>query len=250
MIETTMIRRTLARDPSSCRFRVAVVKKSVAACCSGETPLAASTRDSTPPKASARPSQVTTSTPVERAIATTSYPCSSSTLTTWRPTLPVAPATAIFPPVFTELSFAGRRAPYACRSQPIVPVPTGRSRRGHPQIRTEMFRPSLVARRVGEHGRELRARADPKLAVDACQVHFDRSLGDEERLRDLPVGRSSGRELRDAPLARRQRVDAAQGDPARSGAGGEQLALGAAGEVCGIAERRQLDRLAKLLPRL
>src|ERR671931_132561 len=250
MIETTMIRRTPACAPSCCMFRVAAVKKSVAACSSGEAPLVASTRDTTPLKASLRPSPVTTSTPAEREIGTPSCPCSSSTSTTWRPTRPVAPATAILPSVFTGLSFAGRRAPFACRSQSIVPVPTGRSRRGHPQIRTEVFRPALVARRVGEHGRELRARADPKLAVDACQVHFDRSLGDEERLRDLPVGRSSGRELRDAPLARRQRVDAAQGDPARSGAGGEQLALGAAGEVCGVAERRQLDRLAKLLPRL
>jgi hypothetical protein len=66
------------------QFRVAAVKKSVAACCSGEAPLVASTRDWTSRNASARPSAVTTSTPAEREIATTPCLCSSSTSTRWR----------------------------------------------------------------------------------------------------------------------------------------------------------------------
>jgi hypothetical protein len=76
-------------------------------------------------------------------------------------------------------------------------------------------------------------------------MDLDRSLGDEERLRDLAVRWPRGGELGDAPLARRQRGDAAQGDPARPGAGGEQLVLGAGGELCGAADRGELDRLAR-----
>src|ERR687888_1759471 len=250
MIETTMIRRTLARDPSSCRFRVAAVKKSVAACCSGEAPLLASIRDSTPLNASARRFPVTTSTPAEREIGTTSCPCSSSTSTTWQPTRPVAPATAILPSAFTGLSFAGRRAPFACRSQSIVPVPTGRSRRGHPQIRTEVFRPPLVGLRVGERSRELRARVDRELAIDARQVYFDCSLGDEERLRDFAVRRPFGRHFRHAPLTGGERVDAAEGDTPWTRACGEQLTLGPVCEGRGTADRRQLDRMPEVLARL
>jgi hypothetical protein len=49
-----------------------------------------------PANAVARPFPVITSTPSERDIGTTSYPRSVSTATTCWPTLPVAPATAIF----------------------------------------------------------------------------------------------------------------------------------------------------------
>src|SRR5438093_10685819 len=84
----------------------------------------------------------------------------------------------------------------------------------------------LRASRFGECGRELRARADPELAVDAGQVHLDRPLRDEERLCDLPVGRPLGCHLRDTSLARGERVDAAEGDAARAGAGCEELLLG------------------------
>src|SRR6266700_1580194 len=76
MMDTTTIRRTPARSPACCRFRAAAVKNVVAACCSGEGP-------------------VTTSTPLERDIATTSWPPALRMWATWRPTLPVAPATAI-----------------------------------------------------------------------------------------------------------------------------------------------------------
>src|SRR5262249_32772776 len=63
--------------------------------CSGDGPVAASMTASTPARAAARPSPVMTSTPSERDIGTTSYPRSVSTPAAWRPTLPVAPATAI-----------------------------------------------------------------------------------------------------------------------------------------------------------
>src|SRR6266480_1590628 len=80
MIDTTTIRRTPARSP---------------ACCWGEGPVAVSMTHSTPSRAAARPSPVTTSTPLERDIATTSWPPALRMWATWRPTLPVAPATAI-----------------------------------------------------------------------------------------------------------------------------------------------------------
>jgi hypothetical protein len=58
-------------------------------------PLAVSMTHSTPVNASVKPSPVTTSTPVDRDIGTTSWPLASSSSTTRLPTLPVAPATAI-----------------------------------------------------------------------------------------------------------------------------------------------------------
>src|SRR5215218_5492916 len=72
------------------------MKNSVAGSCSDDGHEAASTTESTPARASLRPSPVTTSTPVDRDMVTTSWPAASSTSTVWRPTLPVAPATAIF----------------------------------------------------------------------------------------------------------------------------------------------------------
>jgi len=51
-----------------------VVKNSVMACCPGEARLVASTTASMPSGASARSSPLTTSTPAEREIATTSRP--------------------------------------------------------------------------------------------------------------------------------------------------------------------------------
>jgi hypothetical protein len=44
MIETTTARRTPARTLASCRLCAAVTKNSVAGCCSGDGPVAASTR--------------------------------------------------------------------------------------------------------------------------------------------------------------------------------------------------------------
>ena len=82
MIDTTTIRSTPACWPASCRLRAAVVKNSVAACSSGEGPVAASTMASAPATASARPSPVMTSTPREREIAATSWPWASRMSTT------------------------------------------------------------------------------------------------------------------------------------------------------------------------
>jgi hypothetical protein len=61
-------------------------------------------------------------------------------------------------------------------------------------------------------------------------VDFDRSLRDEERLCDLAVRGARGRQFGDAPLARREGVDAAEGNPPRTRPGGEQLPFGALGE--------------------
>ena len=72
----------------------------------------------------------------------------------------------------------------------------------------------------------------------ARQVHLDRLLSDEECLGDLAVRTAVGRHLRDAPLARRERVHAAQRSPAGRDAGGEQLGLGALGQW----RRRTLSR--------
>src|SRR5918995_2428765 len=96
MIDTRTSRRTPARRPASCRLRVEVVKNSVAACWSGEGPVATSMIVWTPGRAWSSPSPVVTSTPSERAIGTTSWPRDSRMSTTGRPTRPVAPATAIF----------------------------------------------------------------------------------------------------------------------------------------------------------
>jgi hypothetical protein len=67
MIETTTIRLTPARSPAALRLRAAVVKNSVAACSSGDGPVAASMTTSTPASAASRPSPVMMSTPRERA---------------------------------------------------------------------------------------------------------------------------------------------------------------------------------------
>ena len=81
-----------------------------------------------------------------------------------------------------------------------------------------------------EHSRKLVAGGDVELAEDARQVAFDRAGGDEEFLRDLAVRQVPAGELRNAPLACRQRVEARQYDPSRSGPGCAQLRLGAHSE--------------------
>src|SRR5581483_2845288 len=94
-IETITIRRTPASRPSSCRLWAEAWKNVVAASWSGDGWVAATITVSTPAGASASPSPGTTSTPLEREIDTTSWRRAASTSTTWRPTLPVAPVTAI-----------------------------------------------------------------------------------------------------------------------------------------------------------
>src|SRR4051794_5810585 len=96
MIETTTIRFAPAAAPARCRFRAEAVKNAVASSWSGEGPVAASMMVSVPTSASSRPSPLTTSTPFERAIGTTSCPRCSRISTRCDPTRPVAPVTAIF----------------------------------------------------------------------------------------------------------------------------------------------------------
>ena len=96
MIETTTIRFAPAAAPARWRFRAEAVKNAVASSWSGEGPVAVSMMVSTPASASSRPSPLTTSTPLERAIGTTSCPRCSRISTRGDPTRPVAPVTAIF----------------------------------------------------------------------------------------------------------------------------------------------------------
>jgi Alcohol dehydrogenase GroES-like domain len=123
--------------------------------------------------------------------------------------------------ISTSSSPGSGRSTSSCRStltSPVACMVTGldedidqivlangvRSRRGYLQNRTEVFEAreeTLGASRWGERGRELGARVDRELAVDARQVDFDRPLGDEERLSDLAVRGSFGCHLGDAPLA-------------------------------------------------
>ena len=77
------------------RIVAEAVKNAVACSWSGERPVAASMMVSTPASAASRPSPVTTSTPLERAIGTTSCPRRARISTRWDPTRPVAPVTAI-----------------------------------------------------------------------------------------------------------------------------------------------------------
>src|SRR5215218_8150591 len=139
----------------------------------------------------------------------------------------------------------------ACVRQPFAswtpPEPNRSVLISAPRARSARRGKKLGASRCGERGRELRARVDRELAVDARQVDFDRPLGDEERLRDLAVRGPFGCHLGHTPLARRQRLDAAQGDAAGTRTGGEKLALGPCGQGRGAADRRQLDRVPKLL---
>src|SRR6478672_3406228 len=126
MIETTTIRVTPAAAPARCTFRADAVKNAVACSSSGEGPVAASMMVSTPTSAASRPSPLTTSTPLERAIGTTSCPRCSRISTRCDPTRPVAPVTAIFwllssvcivPPV------AGLHGLLRPKSQPLKPHP-------------------------------------------------------------------------------------------------------------------------------
>src|SRR5215210_3597872 len=71
------------------------------------------------------------------------------------------------------------------------------SLRGGPGIRSLEF----LGR---EQRRELPARVDPELAVRVAEMHLDGLDGHEQRLRDLRIARSVGRELHDPPLARCQ----------------------------------------------
>ena len=87
-----------------------------------------------------------------------------------------------------------------------------------------------------ERARELAARADPELAVRVREVHLDRLRRDVERLGDVAVGLPLGREVGDAALARRERLDAARERRVRGRAPG-RVELGA--DVARRAGRRR-----------
>src|SRR5579884_2532808 len=101
-----------------------------------------------------------------------------------------------------------------------------------------------------ERGGELPPRADPQLAVDAREVDLDRLHGDEERLGDLLVALVLRSELGDAPLARRQGIDAADGVLARPRAGGGELLVRPLDERGGADAVGELGALAQPLARL
>ena len=97
---------------------------------------------------------------------------------------------------------------------------------------------------------QLLARAQGELGEHAREVTLDRAHGHEERLSDLAVGEAVARQLGHAPLARRQRLDPAQGHAPRLGAGGAQLGLGEVGQRRGARVMGDVERLAQHRARL
>ena len=83
-------------------------------------------------------------------------------------------------------------------------------------------RPAPCAATAARAGRRAarRASCSGELGEDAREVTLDGAHGHEQRLSDLAVGEAVARQLGHAPLAGRERLDPAQGDAARLGAGG------------------------------
>lgn len=79
------------------------------------------------------------------------------------------------------------------------------------------------------------------------QVGLDRLPGDEEPLGDFGVGEAGGRELGDATLARRQRFDPAEHDPAGPCTGGGELGLGRLHQRRSSASVREVKRGAEVI---
>src|SRR5690349_4556085 len=107
--------------------------------------------------------------------------------------------------------------------------------------RSFLFMPPMVRRRarggigddpqgLPQSARELGARGDVELAVSAGQVHLDRLLGQEQRLRDLAIGHAFGGHAGDALLGRGQLAPALDRVAARAGAGGDELVVSARGD--------------------
>src|SRR5919199_4397684 len=109
-----------------------------------------------------------------------------------------------------------------------------RAHLGKPQPATRVFWSG------GERLVELSPRADAELAVRVGEMQLDRLQRDVERLRNLLVGAAFGGELRHTPLARGERLDAAQSRSARSAAG--RVELGA----CLLRERPRAAALGQL----
>src|SRR5436190_13526482 len=79
---------------------------------------------------------------------------------------------------------------------------------------------------------------------------FDRLAGDEQRLGDLPVRQPLDRERDDAPLARAERVRAAQRRPAHARARDLELGFGTLLQQARAALARELDGLAERATRV
>src|SRR5437763_5817586 len=78
---------------------------------------------------------------------------------------------------------------------------------------------------------------------------FDRACGDEQRLRNLAVGKAIAREFGNPTFARRQGVEATENDAAGPGAGGAELGLGPFGKEFASRAVRGVERLAEKFAR-
>jgi hypothetical protein len=177
--DTSTIRCTPAFWPISCRLWAEAVKNSLAAlgarrCRPLAVPLAASMTHSAPVIASPNPSPLTTSTPVDRDIATTPWPHASSTSTTRLPTLPVAPPrqSSLLPP-------AARAADNqrSARQDPRIVSAQERSRRAaaRPQVSSSVDPVTAVSERVGVR---CASKSGQLLESTSCVVGFyDPSVG-------------------------------------------------------------------------
>jgi len=76
-------------------------------------------------------------------------------------------------------------------------------------------------------------------------VALDRARGYEEALRDLAVGQALAGELGDATLARCQRVESCENDPARARARGAEICLGLLGQPLGAQAIGSVECLAE-----
>src|SRR3954454_8529293 len=90
-----------------------------------------------------------------------------------------------------------------------------------PEVTPDLSAPGGCQRR-----REIAARLDVELSVGVRQVALDCLDRQEHRLRDLPIGPSGCGLLRDASLARRQRLDADRHQRPQTLARGRELLVG------------------------
>jgi hypothetical protein len=79
---------------------------------------------------------------------------------------------------------------------------------------------------------------------------LNRARRHEQRPRDLAVGQPLARVLGDPPLARGQRRESREHDPAGARARGEQLGLGMLGDRLRADAMRAVERVAQQLARL
>src|SRR5918996_6211416 len=120
---------------------------------------------------------------------------------------------------------------------------------GRPQIRNPNLWGSGPLRGC-ERARQLAARADPELAVGAREVNLDGLGGHVEALGDVLVRVAPGGQLRNATLARGERLHPTERLRARPRPRGVELGAGALGERPGPASSGQLERLTERLPRV